>query len=407
MTTTATTRRHVFLILLICALLLPSSDSFLIGSPARFPTLPSFHPFSGFSVTERNHHHRPIAVATSVLRNANAPSISEEDSGTDSDRIKTLIACGYNVAKLASVVAWIATAYIALSFHPDPRFKDCTMRHNILTMSQAYAFPLPVLWACFDALRISAKEGKLQSAKARHLGLAVSVASFWLAAAMTFAPLFAFGYDLYGPSHKVVTSIVHALSGLFTMGVLLRSSTTPGQIFRELVDSLWNLGPKKSESSSGTDLFSKNSSLLATGSIGLLWFTVLPIVSPYPLATIPTILGKRLSRPASAFTLLGSVMAYCLKEGIDSESSTVGTSKSTHKEDSNDDGVSRILNRGLAIGSGSHLLLIALKLIGVDGGGWIFPGRGLWEVYPAMMSVPFATGVSMLVHANLCHATWS
>ena len=66
------------------------------------------------------------------------------------------------------------------------------------------------------------------------------------------------------------------------MGVLLRSST-PGQIFRELVDSLWNLGPKKSKSSSGTDSFAKNSALLATGSIGLLWFTVLPIVSPYPL----------------------------------------------------------------------------------------------------------------------------
>jgi hypothetical protein len=415
MTTTATTRRHVFLILLIFALLLPLNDSFLVGSSARFLTLPSAHPFSFFLVTERSHH-RSIAV-TSVLRNGNAPSVSEESgdidtasrdsdgSDTDSDHTKTLLACAYNVAKIASALAWTATAYIALSFHPDPRFKDCTLRHNILTMSQAYAFPLPVLCACFDALRISAKKGKLQSATARHLSLAVSVASFWLAAAMAFAPQFSFGYDLYGPSHKVVTTTVHALSGLFTMGVLLLSST-PGQIFRELVDSLWKLGPKKSKSS-GTDSFVKNSSLLATSSIGLLWFTVLPIVSPYPLATIPTILGKRLSRPASAFTLLGSVMAYCLKEGIDSVPTTACTSQSTHKGDSNDDDLSRILNRGLAIGSGSHLLLIALKLIGVDGGGWIFPGRGLWEVYPAMMSVPFATGVSMLIHAVLCLATSS
>ena len=165
------------------------------------------------------------------------------------------------------------------------------------------------------------------------------------------------------------------------------------------MDSLWKLGPKKSESNK--DSFEKNSSLLATSSVGLLWFTILPIVSPYPLATIPTILGKRLSRPASAFTLLGSVMAFCLKEGIDEVPCTDRT-LSNHSRD-----LDRILSRGLAIGSSSHLLLIALKLIGVDGGGLIFSGRGLWEVYPAMMSVPFATLLSVLVHTIVCYATCS
>ena len=81
----------------------------------------------------------------------------------------------------------------------EKRIARCCVSCGHGTMSQAYAFPLPVLWACFP--RVSAKKGKLQSAKARHLGLAVSVASFWLAAAMAFAPKFAFGYDLYGPSH--------------------------------------------------------------------------------------------------------------------------------------------------------------------------------------------------------------
>ena len=49
--------------------------------------------------------------------------------------------------------------------------------------------------------------------------------------------------------------------------------------------------------------------------------------------------------------------------------------------------------------------LIALKLNGVDGGG--FPGRGLWEVYPVIISVPFAAGVSILVHAIACYAMYS
>ncbi len=325
----------------------------------------------------------------------------EADGGADVDvdlNQNKRLAATYNIAKIASSIAWIVTAYVALSFHPDPKFKDCTLRHNLLTMSQAYSFPLPVLWASFEGLRWSAKNGTLESPTARRLGLAVSAASFWLATSMAVPPTFAFGYDLYKQSHKVAATMIHASTGLFALTVLLRSSK-PSEIVRALMDSLWKLGPK--QSSSDRNSFEENSSLLATGCIGLLWFAILPIVSPYPLATIPTILGKRLSRPASAFTLLGLVMAYCLKEGVDSVPTKDVDSVPRH-----DDNLKRILSRGLAIGSGSHLFLIALKLIGVDGGGWIFQGRGLWEVYPAMMSVPFAAGVSMLVHAIVCFATW-
>ena len=320
---------------------------------------------------------------------------------------------GYRVAKLASTLAWATTAYTALSFHPDPRFRDCTLRHNLLTMSQAYAFPLPVMWACFDALSIGARHGRMDSPTARTLGLAVSVASFWLAASMAMAPSFAFGYDLYPFRQKVASGLAHGFAGLVATGCLLRKSN-PGRVVRDTMDSLWNLGPKKSDS----DSFVKNSSLLATGSIGLLWFALLPILSPYPLATVPTILGKRLSRPASAFTLLGSCMAYCLKElDYQKERSmepvpgttfgTLGSSLGSAQRDVGNDDISRVLRRGLAVGSGFHLLLIALKLIGVDGGGWILPGRGLWEVYPAMMSVPFATGASLAIHSVLCLATCS
>lgn len=400
-------RRHAFLmILLILALSLPSNDSFSIGSSPWVLPLTSTNSCSDLFGTEGIHrkHLSTLVLLSSPSSVEDGDNTSKHDDAIDLDQKR--LAPAFRIAKIASAMAWITTSYIALSFHPDPRFKDCTLRHNLLTMSQAYAFPLPVLWASLDALRISAKHDMLQSTTARHLGLAVSVASFWLAASMAFPPLFAFGYDLYGTSHKVVTAIVHAITGLFTLGVLLRISA-PDQMFREVFDSLWKLGPKKSKSDPNG--FEKNSSLLATGSTGLLWFTVLPIVSPYPLATVPTILGKRLSRPASAFTLLGSVMAFCLKEGTDSASSTAASarSKSTKNNLEYQDRIRRILSRGLAIGSGSHLLLIALKLIGVDGGGLIFPGRGLWEVYPAMISVPFATGASILIHLVLCYATCS
>lgn len=56
------------------------------------------------------------------------------------------------VMGVLSAVAWIFVSITALSYHPDPKFADCTLRHNILTMSQAFAFPLPVGYATIAAL---------------------------------------------------------------------------------------------------------------------------------------------------------------------------------------------------------------------------------------------------------------
>lgn len=166
------------------------------------------------------------------------------------------------------------------------------------------------MWASFQALRQSTKHDTIYSSRiSQRLNLAVAFASFWLAASLAFAPTFAFGYDLYKFRHKLIASTIHTCTGLFTLLLALKS-TSIGQIVRGLNDSLWNFGPESDQ---------KNSSVYATVSRGLLYFAIQPVVSAYPLATIPTILGKRLSRPASAFTLLGSVIAYCLKEKRDNK----------------------------------------------------------------------------------------
>mmetsp|Transcript_30542 Transcript_30542/g.55386 ORF Transcript_30542/g.55386 Transcript_30542/m.55386 type:complete len:398 (+) Transcript_30542:72-1265(+) len=359
----------------------PNTDAFAFNKPVTFS--------QGRKVISISHHlteasNAKYGASSSSPMQRKMASISSDDDGAAAptkDKVhSTLISNMYTFTGILSALAWIITAYVALSFHPDPKFADCTLRHNVLTMSQAFAFPLPVAWASFEALRKGTKNNHtLKGRTSRRLNLAVAAASFWLAASSAFPPAFAFGYDLYSFQHKVAASIIHAVTGTFALVLALRS-TSVGHILRGLMNSLWNFGPTSGQ---------RNSSLYATGAAGLLYFTIQPIVSPYPLATIPTILGKRLSRPASAFTLLGAVIAYCLKE--------------ERNTDDDDDSIIRTtLRRGLAWGTAAHLCLIFMKIIGVDGGGLIFRGRGLWEVYPAMVNVPFAAGVSFAVHAVLC-----
>lgn len=244
------------------------------------------------------------------------------------------------------------------------------MRHNILTMSQAFAFPLPVGFAAVSSCSSS------DAAVPPIMNLGLAVASIWLAGASFLAPKFAFGYDLYSPSLKVASGLVHVATSVAS---LLQYYKRKKQIVEhQLIPT---------DSGANTNVASK---LWGICSLGLLWFTICPVFAPYPLATVPTILGKRLSRPASAFTFLGAALAFCMRQ-----LELRGTSKSK-------DAVS--VRRGLLLGSSMHLTLIALKLIGVDGGGFLFPGNGLWEVYPAMLAVPYATTSSLLVHALVCVA---
>ena len=275
----------------------------------------------------------------------------------------------------------------ALSYHPDPKFQDCTMRHNILTMSQAFAFPLPVGWAAIAGGSLS-----IDSTISRPMNFAITVASLWLACSCgVYAPKFAFGYDLYSVPLKFIVTMVNTITAIVAFLSWKKSLPTRQKTIslQEVVKSIVTLG----------------SSLWGICSFGLLFFTILPIVSPYPMATVPTILGKRLSRPASAFTFLGSVCTYILHRFKERSNETNNNNNNNEKEGSPSSSSSLLkIRKGLLIGSSFHVTLLVLKLIGVDGGGLILPGRGLWEVYPAMLAVPLATASSIAVHVLVCIA---
>ena len=310
------------------------------------------------------------------------------------------VVTGYKVASVASALAWIVVSYIALSVHPVASINaECGLRHNVLTGAQALAFPLSVGWAVSKALVSAASVGwgRLRSATYRRLNLGVAVASLWMAAAVAFGPAFAVGYDLFPTSVKVGAATAHLATAALAIGVWARSveaSPPPlsghyvPRIVRGAIGALWSLPPRASNDDPDTP--DGGAALYAAATAGLLWFAVMPVLVSFPCATVPTILGKRLSRAASGFTFLGAVVAYCLKDAA--ERGRLGAS------------TFRALRRGVAVGSAIHLLVIVLKVIGVDGGGLLLRGRGLWQFYPSMVAAPKAAAASVLVHATLLFA---
>ena len=347
-------------------------------------------------------HRRAIPTfSTSLLTPQEKPLISLRESVSDDDLVEetstTPYSKAYSYLGAASLISWTAVSVFVFRRHPDPRFAQLTLRHNILTTAQALAFPLPVLASTFLALRNASEVGwtRLQSATYRRLNLGLAAASLWLGASCAFPAVFAFGYDLIPFGMKLVATPVHLASAILALRVwgktVAASGPNLGRVVQGMVGSLWKLPP--SEATDDPDETGKLlASFYALTTVGFVWFTALPVLSYYPLATVPSILGKRLTRPAAAFTWLAAVSSYCLKDAADRDRLKASTF--------------RILQRGLMTGSALHLTLVALKLIGIDGGGFVIPGDSLWEVYPAMMAVPFALGVSLMVHALSYMAGW-
>jgi hypothetical protein len=100
----------------------------------------------------------------------------------------------YTVLGLASAVAWTATTIAVLSYHPDPKFSGASLKHNLFTMGQALAFPLPVLAGVAHTLSQPKPKRIINT-----LNLGLTISMLWLAAStIRFAP-FCFGYELIRP----------------------------------------------------------------------------------------------------------------------------------------------------------------------------------------------------------------
>lgn len=302
----------------------------------------------------------------------------------------------YKLLGVASVVSWTAVSTVVLTQpHPDPQFMYTSTLHNVLTLSQALCFPVPVLFSVFVALQSATSVGwkRLQSPTYRRLNLGLALTSVWLAACSVVPKYFSFGYDLIPSVLKKTGLIVHSSTALLALIVWTKSlplPPSPIKLVQGVLASIWKIPPLHPVDDPDQDL---QSSLYAIVTCGMLYFSASPLIHCYPRATVPSILGKRLSRSACGFYGLAAIVSYCLKDAADRDRLSASTFQT--------------LARGLFLGSLLHTILILLKVVGLDGGGYLLPGRGLWEVYPAMLAVPVASTLSVLLHMLICLTTAS
>ena len=116
----------------------------------------------------------------------------------------------------------------------------------------------------------------------------------------------------------MAATAAHLLTAILCLGVWVRtveSSPAPlsghyvPRLVRGFVGSLTSLLPKNPSDDPDSPISRDGRSEYALCALLFGWFAVLPVISPFPMATVPAILGKRMSRAASGWTFLASVFA--------------------------------------------------------------------------------------------------
>ena len=254
----------------------------------------------------------------------NAASTAPQEQGNNA----------YRLASAASVAAWSACAVTALSRHPTLALPAAHARLSIL---QALT-PLPLVTASFEA-----------APDDRTVQLGLAAASAWLCAAVVFAPHFTATAAARAPG---LAHMAH--SAAITYPAPLRAVAAAVHAGAAL---LCGVGYASSPPTKGR----APSPVWRAVAIAFAGWALVAAVAPFPLATLPTMLGRRLSRAFGAFSVLYAAAAMAL-------------ATADHE----------VLRRGVARAAAAHWAAVGAKLV--------VERNCLREFYPAAFSRPVEEG---------------
>lgn len=250
--------------------------------------------------------------------------------------------------------------------------KPHRIAHNVVGVAQACT-TLPLILSCFEALATSANDGSLE---AESLNLGLACACLWSFIAVVFAPSLTAAVVRssdpvhYGQPLFFLASAIYAAVAAVCLGAAARGRSI-AQLVTFVLDGVWRLAPLQTPPAKASGYSA------LTVCFGL--FAALAIFAPFPLATVPSLVGKRLARAYGAWMLLAAVVTNALKHATERGPLT----KATYT-----------LQRGVRLLAASHLVIAVVR-----------PLVDQPALYPAAMGCKPAVVASWLVFVLALHTT--
>ena len=325
----------------------------------------------------------PHVVPAAARRTRSGVPIAENKQDAHAIRQPAALIAG----GVATSAAWSASVSFALC-----TYKPWRIVHNSIGVAQGLT-ALPLILSCTSALHEAAvaHEEGINTPACRKLALALVASNIWAAVAVVWAPA------LTSANVRTIDPVIFPRGGMIAAaGVHLVTAfhlawsvwhgarrASVRSCISGLCALLWRLGPRTSE---GDGTFNRAAEY-ATASMAFVGFSAVAACAPFPLATVPSLLGKRAARSYGAWTLLAAVMLQVLKDAEeDAEADGGGLAP----------GGLRSLRRGLLAMSVVHLALLVIA-------------RPLLEtvvVYPAAMACRPAVAGSLVVYLLTACATF-